>query len=168
MRGRKTRRERPRGGFTLVEIMIVIVLLAILAMLTVPRILSAQDEAKESALATDVQMLRRQIELYKIQHMGRAPHVDQFGQKDIDNMKARMLGRTDPDGQINASGPCGPYMNDWPENPFCDAAVAADVAFGKPTIPPRDDTTGWYYCIRNTIIFPNSSEGALDLDSVGG
>jgi len=151
-----------------VEITIVITLLAILAMLTVPRIISAQNEAKESALATDVQMLRRQIELYKIQHTERAPHVDEFGQKDVDNMKARMLGRTDPDGKINASGSCGPYMNEWPENPFCDAAVAADVAFGKLTTPPRDGTTGWYYCILNTIIYPNSSEGALDLDSVGG
>ena len=150
------------------EITIVVVLLAILAMLTVPRIISAQDEVKESALATDLQVLRRQIELYKAQHTERAPHVDEFGQKDVNNMKARMLGRTDPDGKINPSGSCGPYMNDWPENPFCDAAVAADVAFGKSTIPPRNGTTGWYYCILNTIIYPNSGEGALDLDAIGG
>ena len=52
-------------GFTLIEIMIVIMLLAILAAIIVPRIVDAQDDARESALETDVQMMRRQILVYK-------------------------------------------------------------------------------------------------------
>lgn len=151
-------------GFTLVEITIVIVLLSILAMITVPRILSAQDDAKESALGTDLKTLRRQIELYRIQHTGRAPHLNELGQTDTVNFKARMTGRTDTVGKIDPSGDCGPYLTEWPQNPFADEAVAADVTFGKTATPPRDGTSGWYYCRLNCMIYANTSQGGEQFD----
>ena len=59
---------KARSGFTLVEILIVVVILGILAAIVIPQFTSASTEAKESALMSDIQSMRSQIELYKIQH----------------------------------------------------------------------------------------------------
>jgi general secretion pathway protein G len=154
-----------QAAFTLVEIMIVVMLLAILAMVVVPEVAGSTDRARESALATDLQAARRQLQLYKVQHYGRSPHVDETSKKDTDNFVARLTGRTDPDGTINPAGACGPYLTQWPTNPFIsDAAKAADIKFAKSETPPRDDSTGWYYSTRACELHVNSSRGAESID----
>ncbi|MEE9370683.1 MAG: prepilin-type N-terminal cleavage/methylation domain-containing protein, partial [Sedimentisphaerales bacterium] len=59
---------KAESGFTLVEILIVVVILGILAAIVIPQFTDASTQAKESALASDIQMMRSQLELYKIQH----------------------------------------------------------------------------------------------------
>ncbi|MHC4171078.1 MAG: type II secretion system protein [Planctomycetota bacterium] len=59
---------KARSGFTLVEILIVVVILGILAAIVIPQFTEASTEAKTSSLMTDLQTMRSQIELYKIQH----------------------------------------------------------------------------------------------------
>jgi general secretion pathway protein G len=155
------------GGFTLIELMIVMTVLAILAVIVVPQIMSASGEARESALRTDLTMLRRQIDIYRLQHGQRGPHLDENGQLDTAGFIARLAGRTDSDGKLNANGVCGPYVTEWPTNPFGSEAVAGDVAFAKPSPPLRNGKTGWYYSTITCIISPNSATGAEDLDPPG-
>jgi len=57
---------KAKSGFTLVEILIVVVILGILAAIVIPQFTDASTEAKESALKSDLQTMRSQIELYKI------------------------------------------------------------------------------------------------------
>ncbi len=57
-------------GFTLVEILIVVIILGILAAIVVPQFTEASDDAKQSAMATNLQTLRSQIELYYIKEGG--------------------------------------------------------------------------------------------------
>jgi prepilin-type N-terminal cleavage/methylation domain-containing protein len=57
-----------KRGFTLVEILIVVVILGILAAIVIPQFTQASTEAKSNSLASDLQSLRSQIELYKVQH----------------------------------------------------------------------------------------------------
>jgi len=151
-------------GFSLIEILIVIMLLAILAAIVVPRMVDAQGDARESAIETDIQMMRRQILVYRAQHIGKGPHLDASGNLDGNNLPARLTGKTDPDGMINAGGSCGPYMKQWPANPYSSSAVAGKVSFGTDTSPPRDGTTGWYYNINTCAISANSAEGGEKLD----
>jgi prepilin-type N-terminal cleavage/methylation domain-containing protein len=153
-----------RTGFSLVEILIVLTIMAIIAAIAVPRLVEASVDTKESALSTDLQMLRRQILVYKMQHRDIGPHLDQNGALDKANLPARLIGRTDDKGKINPAGSCGPYMKAWPQNPFCPADVAGTVTFGTDTAAPRNGATGWYYNITTCIISPNSQEGAKALD----
>ena len=126
-----------RSAFTLVEMLIAVVMLAILAAIVIPRFVLAQDEAEELALTTDLRALRLQVESYKVQHDGRLPLFDENGNLDSGNLVARLTGRTDIDGKINSSGDSGPYMFEWPANPFADRDVAASIAFGDTVRPLR-------------------------------
>jgi prepilin-type N-terminal cleavage/methylation domain-containing protein len=152
-------------AFTLIEIMIVIIMLAILAAMIVPRIVDAQGDARESALETDIQMMRRQILVYKVQHGGNGPHLDAEGNLDKANFPARLTGRTSPDGKLTSNGSCGPYMAKWPTNPFIQSAeTAGGVIFGTDTTPPRNSTSGWYYNTDTCVISVNSATGGEKLD----
>ena len=64
---------RSQKGFTLVEILIVVVILGILAAIVIPQFTSASTEAKQSSLRSDLQTIRSQIELYKIKNSDTPP-----------------------------------------------------------------------------------------------
>src|SRR5688500_20176984 len=57
-----------RKGFTLIEILIVVIILGILAAIVIPQFTNASKEAKQSSLVTQVQSMRSQIALFKLQH----------------------------------------------------------------------------------------------------
>ena len=54
-----------RKGFTLVELVIVVLIIAALAAIALPRISTSAATAKTSACNTNVQVINTQIELYK-------------------------------------------------------------------------------------------------------
>src|SRR6266699_3339857 len=64
-----------RSGFTLVEIQIVVIILGILAAIEIPQFTNASQDARESALLSQLQTLRSQIELYKLQHFDKLPDL---------------------------------------------------------------------------------------------
>ena len=64
-----------RPGFTLVDTMIVVLILAILAAIVAPKFTEAVDDSRDAALCTDLHMLRQQTLLYITQHGGRGPHL---------------------------------------------------------------------------------------------
>jgi general secretion pathway protein G len=67
--------RRPRG-FTLVEIMVVVVILGILAVLIVPRVVGRTDEARTVAAKQDVAAIMQALKLYRLDN-GRYPTTEQ-------------------------------------------------------------------------------------------
>lgn len=112
-------------GFTLVEILIVVVILGILAAIVIPQFTSASTEARESALVSDLQAVRSQIELYKIQHLGDAKPGEGTA-----TFLQSLTGTTDINGTVVAVGTAGakgPYMQKIPVNPFSTADPALNL-----------------------------------------
>lgn len=53
-----------RKGFTLVELLVVVLILGALAAIAIPRISQSADTAKKNACKTNVDLINSQIELY--------------------------------------------------------------------------------------------------------
>ncbi len=133
-----------KTGFTLVEILIVVIILGILAAIVIPQFTEASNDARESALTSDLQTVRSQLELYKVQHNEQLPSINELGAADTANFVNRMTGRTDQDGKLNAAGAFGPYLQKFPSNAFISVNADA-VTFGVADPAPGDAATGWYY-----------------------
>ena len=126
---------KAKSGFTLVEILIVVVILGILAAIVIPQFTEASTEAKTSSLCTDLQTMRSQIELYKIQHNDALP-----GANAATTFEEAMTGTTDVDGAIGGS--YGPYIQQIPTNQFNDES---GIDSGVVSPPPVNDAFGWYF-----------------------
>jgi prepilin-type N-terminal cleavage/methylation domain-containing protein len=132
--------RRPRAGFTLVELLIVIVALAIIAGMVVPQFGQSLEDAKRSALLNDLHELSSAIERYRIQHDGYPPD-DLSG-----NTLSQLTARTDVYGDVGTGSdyPLGPYVNTGiPRNPL-NGSVQVILA---PEVPPANPASyeGWLY-----------------------
>ena len=65
-----------QGGFTLLEVMVVVVILGILAALVVPKIISRPDEARAIAAKQDIASLMQALKLYRLDNQ-RYPSTEQ-------------------------------------------------------------------------------------------
>jgi len=98
--------SRKRVGFTLVEVLLVVVILGLLAMVAIPRFAASGDDAKLKTYKSNVALLNSQIELYAVDNDGTYP----ANQTEFESM---VLNNTDmfPDG-----APEDPYGSGWTYN----------------------------------------------------
>jgi len=59
-------RKSAQAGFTLIELMVVLVIIGVLAALIVPNVLDRADDARVTAARTDVNNLMQALKLYKL------------------------------------------------------------------------------------------------------
>lgn len=131
-------RNTKQAGFTLVELLIVVIILGILAAVVIPQFNSAANESKEAAIASNLATVRQAVEMYKVQHDDAFPPAA-TGAAFVD----QLVESTDIDGDTTGST-YGPYIrNGMPNNPdngLNTVDVTADMSAYT-----ADDSTGWVY-----------------------
>lgn len=110
---------RKAHGFTLVEILIVVVILGILAAIVIPQFTSASETAKGASLVAQLQTIRSQLELYQVQHNGSYP--------DLSTNWNQLTQTTDVAG-LTTGNDFGPYLQRSPVNPFENSSTTAAAA----------------------------------------
>ncbi|MGJ7498838.1 type II secretion system major pseudopilin GspG [Variovorax sp. RHLX14] len=63
---KKHLRPRPQQGFTLIELMVVLVIMGVLAALIVPNLMGRPDQARATAARQDVGSLMQALKLYRL------------------------------------------------------------------------------------------------------
>jgi general secretion pathway protein G len=147
-----------KSGFTLVEILIVVIILGILAAIVIPQFTNASTDARKASLVSQLQTLRSQIQLFKLQHNDVLPDLvlNQWNQM---MQKTNLLGNVD----TTATGLFGPYLESQPINPLNgNKTVAAAAAAG----------VGWIYSNVTTsatpgIIFATNQTDTKTFDETG-
>src|SRR5436190_23265524 len=75
-------RSTRQAGFTLVEIMVVVVIIGLLATLVMPAVIGAGDEARETKARTDVRSIAEAVRMYRV-NKGKYPDsLDVLVEKD--------------------------------------------------------------------------------------
>ncbi len=148
----QSKKSRYARAFTLVEILIVVVLLGLLAGVIVPMVSGFAISARESALAHDLDMLRRFVLIYKSQHLEVAPGYPNGDttqapteQALYDQMKlaSTEAGATAPIG--TPGFPRGPYMMILPVNPLNQKDTIQILGDADNFPANADDSHGWIY-----------------------
>ncbi len=145
--------QRARAqGFTLVELLIVVVVLGILAGIVLPSINTSTEDAKVSATVQNLQTVRAALDYFKLGHNDKYPGYPASGSGaptealTIDQLTLQ----TTKDGATGAIGdtafPLGPYLkNGFPANPFNNLKTITVIANGGAFPTAADDSTGWIY-----------------------
>ena len=72
----KGQASRAQGGFTLIELMVVLVIIGVLAALIVPNVIDRADDARVTAAKTDINNISQALKLYKLDNQ-RFPTAEQ-------------------------------------------------------------------------------------------
>jgi general secretion pathway protein G len=153
---------RDRPGFTLVEILIVVVVLGILAAIAVPQFTNASHSANESSLKDDLRYLRTQVAVYQSQHHDVAPGFPRGNTGSTPTAQAfsdQLTQFSDEYGNVSPSSssayPLGPYLPNIPKNPVNNLNTVEII--GPNLTPTPDDSTGWLYQPTTGTLLPNLS-----------
>ena len=157
-------------GYTLVEVLVVVIILGILAAIVIPQLSTATTAARNSMLADDIRLMRTQTLVFKWQHRGIAA-----GYPDLDRTKPPTeaafiahitLSSTDA-GATASPGTegfqCGPYMREIPPNPVNGKSSVQMIGDNEAFPSEANDSHGWIYQ-ASTVTFRADSVGKDDLD----
>jgi general secretion pathway protein G len=156
-------------AFTMIEVLIVVVLLAVLAAIVLPSLSKGTTMAKESSLAFDLNLLRRFVLVYKSHHLEVSPGypggvatatpTDQAF-RDQAMLSSNAFGQTAAIGTAGFNR--GPYLSKVPVNPFNNKDTVQMVANGQAFPAEADDSHGWVCKPETGEIRPDNTGSAAD------
>jgi len=162
--------RKRQKGFTLVEILIVVIILGILAAIVIPQFTNASQDARKSSLTSQLQTIRSQVELYKLQHRDELPAGLQ-GAGDVVGATAwaEMTVKTnvDHEDEATATDPTtctfGPYLQAGPINPLNGQSgifiATADVTLAGAS--GGGATAGWVLNKNNGKVWATATNPAV-------
>lgn len=125
-----------RRAFTLIEVMIVVVVLAIIAGAVIPQFQDSTKHAKSNTTKFNLRMLREQLQVYSNEHEGRKPTT-----LDALTMQTNSTGATGS----TAAFPYGPYVIELPVNSITGSNLVRTAANNPPAAATGAEDAGWLY-----------------------
>lgn len=160
-------------GFTLVELLVVVIILGILAAVVIPQFADHTDDARLATLDTNLTEMRNAVELYYHQHNGTYPGGSDSGtgakpsaDASADFVKQLTM-YTDVDGRTtdtkDVAFKYGPYLrkSELPANPFTGTStLTADVGTTSLSSSLYDGATAWKFAVQTGKFIANGSDAA--------
>ncbi|MGY8771111.1 MAG: prepilin-type N-terminal cleavage/methylation domain-containing protein [Pirellulales bacterium] len=143
--------RKTRLAFTLIEVLIVVVILAVLAATVIPQFTDSTTDAKASSVKFNLHTLRSQIQLYRTHHDGDVPSAD----------LNELTIATNVSGGTTGDTPFGPYLMKLPVNSFTNSDLIISVT-ADPGLSDVTTTDGWIYNTNNGEIWINHKDYYTD------
>ena len=149
-----------RSGFSLIEVVIVIVIIGTISGIAIPRLSQGASNAAQTSLRADLALIRGAIEFYRAEHDCTPP-------TDASTIVAQLTMYTNSAGATSATWTTeyrfGPYLREMP-------AIQVGLRKGsnavRDTGTPGTGTEGWFYETDTGDIFANCTVVEVDTDGV--
>lgn len=151
--------NRHRRGFSLVELVIVVVIMGVIAAVAIPRLSRGARTAGASALKGDLATLRNAIELYAAEHDGNYPGATIANQlTQYSNSTGTVTSATKTATEVY-----GPYLKEIPPMPVGTNKGDTNIDVVSAT-PTGLTTNGWWYSTATQEIRANLPVADVDDD----
>ena len=104
--------KQTQKGFTLLEVMVVIVILGIIASMVVPNLMDNKDQADQQKTVVDIQQLENALDMYRLRN-GFYPTTEQGMQALVTAATTQPAPRSFPDGGFVKRLPKDPWDEDY-------------------------------------------------------
>ncbi|MBM4018403.1 MAG: type II secretion system protein [Planctomycetes bacterium] len=142
-----------RRAFSLLELVIVMLILAVLAAIAIPRFSATSENAKTNALQRSLQLVRDRLEAYKAEHAGAYPDL-----KFVEQMTQYSDDRGNVSPTPDPRFPLGPYLSRIPDNPFSGSNAVRFLLFEGQALGARLLDRGWTYNIQTGEFAPDLTD----------
>lgn len=125
-------------GFTLIEVMVVVLILAILAAVVAPKLLSKPEEARIARAKSDIQSIETSMDLYRMDNFAYPSTGD-----GINALITKPSGASDNWSQYLKREPVDPWGNPYK---FANPGTKGEVdiySLGPDRVPSDDDVGNW-------------------------
>lgn len=136
--------QRKRNGFTLVEILIVVVILGILASVVVANMLSSVEDAQVATAKNELGKIQRAVEIYLARNQNDIPTV------------------TAGDGTWGPIVNTREYLKEAPGNPYVGTTNARVIALGTGPDTTYQTTHGWIFNSTTGEVWAGGFDAAGD------